>query len=156
MLHMMKHKPVMLGTTLLMVAMAMAQSQREREALSVQSYPGQASVIRYQGRVFVDAQALAQITNGSLSFEEQNNSDAAWSGRFIVERRCSHIRLLAPLHEGSDRGNGVDQRVGWNSAGDRPEWVSSRKYHGRKHDHGVPGSSCRQRRNSFSGGIDRL
>ena len=70
MLHMMKHKPVMLGTTLLMVAMAMAQSQREREALSVQSYPGQASVIRYQGRVFVDAQALAQITNGSLSFEK--------------------------------------------------------------------------------------
>src|ERR1019366_5261811 len=27
-------------------------------------------VIRYQGRVFVDAQALAQITNGSLSFEK--------------------------------------------------------------------------------------
>ena len=70
MLHMMKHKPVMLGTTLLMVAMAMAQSQREREALSVQGYQGRASVIRYQGRVFVDAQALAQITNGSLSFEK--------------------------------------------------------------------------------------
>src|SRR5208283_2057591 len=70
MLHMMKHKPVMLGTTLLMVAMAMAQSQREREALSVQGYQGQASIIRYQGRVFVDAQALAQITNGSLSFEK--------------------------------------------------------------------------------------
>jgi len=35
----------------------------------VQGYQGQASVIRYQGRVFVDAQGLAQITNGSLSFE---------------------------------------------------------------------------------------
>ena len=70
MLHVMKYKPVMFGAVLLMVAMAMAQSQREREALSVQGYEGQASVIRYQGRVFVDAQALAQITNGSLSFEK--------------------------------------------------------------------------------------
>jgi hypothetical protein len=70
MLHMMKHKPVIFGAVLLMVAIAMAQSQREREALSVQGYQGQASVIRYQGRVFVDAQALAQITNGSLSFEK--------------------------------------------------------------------------------------
>jgi hypothetical protein len=66
---MMKHKPVMFGAVLLMVAMTMAQSQRAREALSVQGYQGQASVIRYQGRAFVDAQALAQITNGSLSFE---------------------------------------------------------------------------------------
>ena len=70
MFHMMKHKPVMRGAVLLMVAMAMAQSQREKEALSVQGYAGQASVIRYQGRMFVDAQALAQITNGSLSFEK--------------------------------------------------------------------------------------
>ena len=70
MFHMMKHRPVMIGAVLLIVAMAMAQSQREKEALSVQGYQGQASVIRYQGRVFVDAQALAQITNGSLSFEK--------------------------------------------------------------------------------------
>ncbi|MGA7559722.1 MAG: hypothetical protein WCF61_11085 [Terriglobales bacterium] len=70
MFHMMKHKPVMFGAVVLMVAMAMAQSQHERETLSVQGYRGQASVIRYQGRVFVDAQALAQITNGSLSFEK--------------------------------------------------------------------------------------
>src|SRR5271166_3566084 len=70
MFHMMKHRPVMFGAVLLMVAMTTAQSQREREALSVQGYPGQASVIRYQGRVFVDAQELAQITNGSLSFEK--------------------------------------------------------------------------------------
>ena len=70
MFEMMKHKPVMFGAVLLMVAMAMAQSQRGREALSVQGYQGQASVIRYQGHVFVDAQALAQITNGSLSFEK--------------------------------------------------------------------------------------
>ena len=70
MFHLMKHRRVMLGAVLLMVAMAMAQSQREREALSVQGYQGQASVIRYQGRLFVDAQDLAQIANGSLSFEK--------------------------------------------------------------------------------------
>ena len=70
MFHIMKHKPLMFGTVLLIVAMTTAQSQREREALSVQGYQGQASVIRYQGRVFVDAQALAQITNGSLSFDK--------------------------------------------------------------------------------------
>ncbi len=70
MFHMIKHNPVMFGAALLMVAMAMAQSQREREVLSVRGYQGQASVIRYQGRVFVDAQDLAQITNGSLSFEK--------------------------------------------------------------------------------------
>jgi len=71
---MMKHKPVMFGAVLLMVAMAMAQSQREREVLSVQGYQGQASVIRYQGRVFVDVQDLARITKGSLSFEEERGS----------------------------------------------------------------------------------
>ncbi len=70
MFHIMKHKSAMFGVVVSMVAMAMAQSQREREVLSVQGYQGQASVIRYQGRVFVDAQALAQITNGSLSFEK--------------------------------------------------------------------------------------
>jgi hypothetical protein len=70
MFHMIKNRPVVLGTVLLMVAMTMAQSEHARETLSVQGYQGQASIIRYQGRVFVDAQALAQITNGSLSFEK--------------------------------------------------------------------------------------
>ena len=70
MFHMMKHRPVMLGAVLLTVVMAMAQSQSTRDTLSVQGYQGQASVIRYEGHVFVDAQELARITNGSLSFEK--------------------------------------------------------------------------------------
>ncbi len=70
MFHMRNHRPVMFGTVLLMVAMAMAQSKDEREVLSVQGYQGPASVIRYQGRVLVDVQDLARITNGSLSFEK--------------------------------------------------------------------------------------
>jgi len=69
MFHMMKHKPVMFGAVLLMVSMAMAQSQRESEALSVQGYQGQATVIRSHGCVFVDLQDLARITKGSLRFE---------------------------------------------------------------------------------------
>jgi hypothetical protein len=89
MLHMMKRKPLMFGAVLLIVAMAMAQSQRAREALSVQGYEGQASVIRSQGRVFVDAQALAQITNGSLSFEK------------------NRIVLTLPLADGSSLGRDV-------------------------------------------------
>ena len=89
MLHVMKHKPLMFGAVLWMVAMGMAQSQREREALSVQGYEGQASVIRYQGRVFVDAQALAQITNGSLSFEK------------------NRIVLTLPVADGSSGGRDV-------------------------------------------------
>ena len=87
MFHMMKHRPVTFGATLLMVAMAMAQSQRERETLSVQGYQGQASVIRYEGHVFVDAQELARITSGSLSFEK------------------NRIILTLPGPDGSSSGN---------------------------------------------------
>jgi len=54
---------------LMMVAMAPAQTQK-RESLSVQGHSGQATVIRSQGRVFVDVQDLATITNGSISFNE--------------------------------------------------------------------------------------
>src|SRR5271165_7570982 len=111
MLQMMKHKPVMFGAVLLMVAMAMAQSQSEREALSVQGYQGQASVIRYQGRVFVDAQALAQITNGSLSFEKNrivltlpapdgsSTSDEAHTSGFSRPFMKAAIEAMASIRE---------------------------------------------------------
>jgi hypothetical protein len=52
-----------------LVAIAPAQTQHEREELSIQGWPGQANVIRFQKGVFVDVQDLARITNGSLSFE---------------------------------------------------------------------------------------
>jgi hypothetical protein len=53
-----------------LVVMAVGQIQHQTEVLSVDGYEGQANVIREQGRVFVDAQELAQITNGSLSVEK--------------------------------------------------------------------------------------
>ena len=111
MFHMMKHRPVMFGAVLLMVAMAMAQSQREMEALSVQGYQGQANVIRYQGHVFVDAQELAQITNGSLSFEKNriiltlpgpdgsSSSDEAHTSGFSRPFIKAAIEAMASIRE---------------------------------------------------------
>ncbi len=111
MFHMMKHRPVMCGAVLLMVAMAMAQSQRAREALSVQGYQGQANVIRYQGHVFVDAQELAQITNGSLSFEKNriiltlpgpdgsSSSDEAHASGFSHPFMRAAIEAMASIRE---------------------------------------------------------
>ncbi len=69
MLCMIKRRSLILWALLMMAVMAPAQTQRQKEALSVQGYSGQASVIRFQGRVFVDVRDLAEITNGSLSFE---------------------------------------------------------------------------------------
>lgn len=63
-------KFVTVGAALLMVMVAMGQTQGQREVLLVQGYEGQADVIRNQGRVFVDALALARITKGSLNFRE--------------------------------------------------------------------------------------
>ena len=111
MFHMMKHRPVMFGAALLMVTMAMAQSQREREALYVQGYPGQASVIRYQGRLFVDAQDLVRITNGSLSFkksriiltlpgrEGSSSSDEAQTSGFSRPFMKAAIEAMASIRE---------------------------------------------------------
>ena len=111
MFHMMKHRPVILGAVLLMVAMAMAQSQREKDVLSVQGYQGQASVIRYQGHLFVDAQELAQITNGSLSFKKNriiltlpgpdgsSSSDDAHTSGFSRAFMRSAIEAMASIRE---------------------------------------------------------
>jgi len=69
MFRMMKLRRSMVGALLMLVAVALAQTQLPKETLSIAGYPGQANVIRLQGRAFVDVQELAQITNGSLSFE---------------------------------------------------------------------------------------
>jgi hypothetical protein len=61
---------VIFGAMLMLAAMALAQTHVETETLSVPGYQGQATVIRNQGRMFVDVQDLARITKGSLSFEE--------------------------------------------------------------------------------------
>ena len=70
MFDLMKRRHMVVGAVLMMLVVAMAQSQPERFALFVQGYNGEANVIRSQGRLFVDVQDLARITNGSLSFEK--------------------------------------------------------------------------------------
>jgi len=105
------YKLLMIGLGLLVVAMALAQTERQEEVLSVQGYRGQASVIRYQGRVFVDAQALAQITNGSLSFEKNrivltlpapdgsSTSDEAHTSGFSRPFMRAAIEAMASIRE---------------------------------------------------------
>lgn len=70
MVRMMKRRPLIAGALLMMVTAASAQTQRQGEAFSIQGYPGQANATRLQGRLLVDVQDLAQITNGSLSFNK--------------------------------------------------------------------------------------
>src|SRR5579864_9728609 len=65
----MKHL-VIVGAMLTSAVMALAQTQVKTETLMLQGYQGQATVIRNQGRVFVDVEELARITKGSLSFGE--------------------------------------------------------------------------------------
>jgi len=69
MVRMMKFRVLLAGAALTLV-MAAGQTQPQGEVLSVEGYEGQASVIRDKGRVFVDAQELARITNASLTFEK--------------------------------------------------------------------------------------
>ena len=70
MFSMRKRRPATVVAALMMVVIAVAQSQPEHVALFVQGYTGQASVVRLQGRLLVDVQELARITNGSLRFEK--------------------------------------------------------------------------------------
>ena len=69
MVKMMKPLPLIAWALLTVVVSVSAQTQRQGEALSIQGYPGRANVTRLQGRLLVDVQELAQITNGSISFE---------------------------------------------------------------------------------------
>ena len=62
---------VMIAVALLLMAvLSPAQTQRKGEVFSIPGYPGQAEVVRFQGRAFVDILDLARITNGSLTFEQ--------------------------------------------------------------------------------------
>jgi len=65
-----KQRPAVVGVVLMTVVIAVAQSQPENVALFVQGYTGQANVVRSQGRLLIDVQELARITNGSLRFEK--------------------------------------------------------------------------------------
>ena len=62
-------KPMIVGALLLFVLMAPGQTQQRSEAFSIDAFPGEARVMRSQGRVLVDVEDLARITKGSLRFD---------------------------------------------------------------------------------------
>jgi len=107
-----KRVPSVLAVLLMVVAMAQAQTQRQNEAFSVQGYPGQTSVVQFQGRKFVDLEDLARITNGSLSFEASRivlalpgidalkpAADAAAAPMFSTPFRRAAIEAMASMRE---------------------------------------------------------
>lgn len=109
---MVKRNVIIVGATLMMVVMARAQTQPKTEALSIQGYPGQVNAIRMQGRVFVDVQELARITNGSLKFEEgrivltlapsgasESDSDTVGKSGFSPAFRRAAIEAMASIRE---------------------------------------------------------
>lgn len=63
------YKWLMLGLLLTCNATMLAQGPQETGKLQVRGYPGEAAVVRVNGRPFVDLQALAQITGSSVAFE---------------------------------------------------------------------------------------
>jgi hypothetical protein len=69
MIRMIKGRLCILIPLFLVVLISSAQTQSRREEMSIQGYSGRATVMRSQGRSFVDVQDLARITKGSLSFE---------------------------------------------------------------------------------------
>ena len=108
----MMKRPVILGALLMSAVMVLAQTEAQRETLSVQGYQGHARVIRDRGRVFVDAEELARITKGSLSFEEDRiilrliPSDASEPTRDTAEKsgfspafRGAAIEAMASIRE---------------------------------------------------------
>jgi hypothetical protein len=69
MVYISNRRVLMVGTLLMFVVLGAAQTAQPGETLSIEGYPGQAKVMRSQGRVFVDVENLARVINGSLRFE---------------------------------------------------------------------------------------
>jgi hypothetical protein len=109
MVRLMKSSVWIVVAVLTTVFMTSAETQRQGETLSVQGYPGQASVLRSQGHILVDVQDLARITNGTLSFKQNRIilslplSDASQPGAddaaFSPAFRRAAIEAMASVRE---------------------------------------------------------
>jgi hypothetical protein len=58
----------LLAMLLVVPALALSQAGQQRRTLSISGYTGQAPVVQMNGRSYIDLESLAQLTNGSLSF----------------------------------------------------------------------------------------
>ena len=96
---------------LIAITATVAQSQNAKQELILNGYAGQASVARVQGRLYVDLEDLARITNGSLAFQkdkiiltltksetEKSSQDPHQSG-FSRDFRRSAIEAMASIRE---------------------------------------------------------
>ena len=70
MLPRMSHSASSAVTILLIVVAATAQAPPHKEVFAIRGYSGRAKIVRSQGHAFVDVQDLAEITKGSLNFDE--------------------------------------------------------------------------------------
>ncbi len=59
-----------IAALVLLVPLAFGQSGQQTNSLVVRGYEGQAPVVTVEGRHFVDVEALAQITSGSVGFHD--------------------------------------------------------------------------------------
>lgn len=110
MFHMIQSRlSVALALLTIVIMVASAQTQRQSETFSIQGYTGRANIIRSQGRALVDAQDLARITKGGLSFEgnriiltlprrEQAVNDAG-EADFSPAFRKAAIEAMAQIRE---------------------------------------------------------
>ena len=66
-------KPIITVLTLLALlilpGLAWSQAAQQNSTLIVSGQPGQAPVLQINGRSYVDIEALARLTNGSLGFK---------------------------------------------------------------------------------------
>ena len=99
-------------TVLVLIVVAPAQMQSRKESLSVQDHRGQANVIRFDGRVFVEVQDLAAIARGSLRVEkdsvilslpgcvdEEHNEDLPVESGFSRDFMKAAIESMASMRE---------------------------------------------------------
>ena len=59
---------VMLAAVLVVPGMVLSQGVEESRSLVINGQAGQAPVVRMQGKSYVELEALARLTHGSLSF----------------------------------------------------------------------------------------
>ncbi len=106
-------KWMVFGLLMIATATVLAQGPQETGSLLVRGYPGEAAIVRVNGRAFVDLQALTQITGSSITFEggravlslpsveshEPSESGQSFDSGFSRSFMAAGIEALASMRE---------------------------------------------------------
>ena len=116
-MHIRKYTPFIAGMLLSVTVRIAGQAPPRAESFSIDAYPGQARLMRYQGRLLVDLEDLAQITKGSLKIDGNKiiltlPSDAPM---VTVQRGYPVDNTMAGNTIGGYQGRATDN-VAWASA----------------------------------------